>query len=197
MRRFFYFINRVRNRISSYINRIRLRLYGVKFGCNCVIHGKMYLKLFPTANVIIGDNFYFSSGWNINALCTNKRGTLYATDNATITIGNNVGMSSTVIWAHKEVVIGNNVKIGGNCTIIDTDSHSIDYIKRRSASTDWGVAKSIVIEDDVMLGMNTIVLKGVTIGARSIVGAGSVVTKKLPPDCMAAGNPAKIIRFLR
>lgn len=105
-------------------------------------------------------------------------------------------MSSTVLWAHKEIIIGNNVKIGGNCTIIDTDSHSLDYLKRRSASADWGVAKPVVIEDDVMLGMNTIVLKGVTIGARTIVGAGSVVTKTLPPDCIAAGNPAKVVKYI-
>ena len=196
MRELFRFLNRVRNRISSYINRLCLTLYGIKYGSNCIIHGKLYIKLFPTAQCYIGDNLYFSSGWNVNALCTNKRGTIYATDNAIISIGNNVGMSSTVLWAHKEIKIGNNVKIGGNCVIIDTDSHAIDYIKRRSPQTDWGTAKPVVIEDDVMLGMNTIVLKGVTIGARTIVGAGSVVTKNLPSDCIAGGNPAKVIKYL-
>lgn len=197
MRVLFHFLYRVRNRISAYINRLRLTIYGIRYGSNCVIHGKLYIKLFPTAKCIIGDNLYFSSGWNVNALCTNKRGTIYATDCAIITIGNNVGMSSTVLWAHKEIKIGNNVKIGGNCVIIDTDSHSIDYLKRRNPDTDWGIAKSVVIEDDVMLGMNTIVLKGVTIGTRTVVGAGSVVTKDLPPDCIAGGNPAKVIRYVK
>ncbi len=47
----------------------------------------------------------------------------------------------------------------------------------------------VVIEDDVLIGVNSIILKGVTIGARSIIGAGSVVTKSVPSDCVACGNP--------
>lgn len=59
-----------------------------------------------------------------------------------------------------------------------------------------GCIKTIVIEDDVMIGVNCIILKGVTIGSRSIVAAGSVVTKSFPSDCIIGGNPAKLIRKL-
>ena len=55
----------------------------------------------------------------------------------------------------------------------------------------------IVIEDDVWVGAHSIILKGVTIGARSIIGAGSVVTKNIPPDCVAAGNPCRVIKSLK
>lgn len=191
-----WLFKRIRNRISKYFNLLRLNIYGVEYGSGCTIHGKLYIKLFPTAKCIIGNNLYFSSGWNINALCTNRRGTIYATDNAEIIIGNNVGMSSTVLWAHKKIEIKDNVKIGGNCIIIDTDSHSLDYTKRRNNYSDWGLSESVIIEEDVFIGMNTIVLKGVTIGARTIVGAGSVVAKSLPSDCIAGGNPAKVIRYI-
>ena len=51
-----------------------------------------------------------------------------------------------------------------------------------------------MIEDDVWIGAQSIILKGVTIGARSIIGAGSVVTKSIPSDCIAAGNPCKILK---
>lgn len=189
-----YFLKRVRNRLSSYYNRLRLMLYGVKFGHNCVIHGHLYIKLFTTAKVVIGDNLYFSSGWNVNALCANRRGSIYATDNAVITIGNNVGMSSTTLWAHKSITIGNHVKIGGNTLIIDTDAHNMDYKIRRGQYTDWGKNAPIVIKDDAFIGMNCIILKGVTIGERAIVAAGSVVVKDVPDNCVVAGNPAKIIR---
>ena len=190
------FVKRVRNRISSYINLLRLNLYGVEHGKHCVIHGKLYINLFPSASLKIGDDFYFSSGWGINALCSNRRGMLYATWDANITIGNNVGMSSTVLWCHKKLVIGNNVKIGGNCILIDTDAHDINYINRRRPATDSGATSPIIIEDDAFIGTNCIILKGVTIGARSIIAAGSIVTKSIPADCIAGGNPAKVIKYL-
>lgn len=191
------FVKRARNRLSSYWNLFRFRMYGVEYGKHCIVHGKLYINLFPTAKLKIGDNLYFSSGWGINALCANRRGMVYATENATITIGNNVGMSSTVLWAHKSITIGNHVKIGGNCILIDTDSHNKDYMIRRGQYTDWGVAEPIVIEDDAFIGMNCLILKGVTIGARSIIAAGSVVTKSIPADCIAGGNPARVIKSLK
>ncbi|MBU3855540.1 MAG: acyltransferase, partial [Candidatus Phocaeicola excrementipullorum] len=86
--------------------------------------------------------------------------------------------------------------IGGNCVLIDTDAHNMNYIIRRGQNTDWGISSPIVIEDDVFIGVNCIILKGVTIGARSIIAAGSVVTKSIPADCIAGGNPAKVIRLL-
>lgn len=196
VRKIIRFTKRIRNRLSSYYNLLRLKMYGVEHGRHCVIHGKLYISLFSTAHVKIGDNLYFSSGWGINALCANRRGMIYATQDACITIGNNVGMSSTVLWAHNKIVIGNYVKIGGNCILIDTDAHNMDFFIRRGQHTDWGVAAPIIIEDDVFIGANCIILKGVTIGARSIIAAGSVVTKNIPSDCIAGGNPAKIIRHI-
>lgn len=190
------YIKRARNLVSSYYNLLRLNMYGIEHGKHCVIHGKLYITLFATANVRIGDNLYFSSGWGINALCTNKKGMIYATEHASIEIGNNVGMSSTVLWAHNKIVIGNYVKIGGNCILIDTDAHNMDFSIRRGQYTDWGVSAPIVIEDDVFIGVNCIILKGVTIGARSIIAAGSVVTKSIPADCVAGGNPARVIRSI-
>lgn len=186
--------NRVRNKLSSYFNRLRLWLYGIKIGKNCVIHGLLYIRLFKTAKVSIGDNFYMSNGDNVNALASNKRGSFYATSDAEITIGDNVGMSSTVLWCHKRISIGNNVKIGANVYLIDTDSHSLDFVKRRNPMTDWSEPKEIVIGDDAFIGMNSIILKGVHIGVRAIIGAGSVVTQDIPEDCIAGGNPAKIIK---
>lgn len=194
MRRIIRFGKRVKNRMSMYVNLIRLKMHGVIHGKHCVIHGKLYIHLFPTAEVKIGNNFYCSSGNCINALSTNRRGCIYATKDANITIGDHVGMSSTVLWAINSITIGNYVKIGADCLLLDTDSHSLDYLMRRGQYTDWGIAKPIVIEDDVLIGARCIILKGCTIGARSIVAAGSVVTKSFPSDCLIGGNPAKLIK---
>lgn len=196
MRQFIRFCHRVRNRLSRYENLLRMRMHNVEHGRNCTIHGKLYFHIYPRGGVKIGNNFYCSSGNNVNALCANKRGSIYATQHAQIIIGDNVGMSSPTLFADKEIRIGNHVKLGANVIIIDTDSHSLDYMKRRGQYTDWGEAASVVIEDDVFIGMNSVILKGVTIGARTIVAANSVVTKSFPADCVIGGNPAKIIRRL-
>lgn len=155
------------------------------------------------AKIIIGNNFLFTSGEAYNPLCRNIRGCIYAGEGARIQIGNNVGISSACIWANNNITIGDYVLIGGDCIIMDTDAHNLDYKVRSSGevndkgkSLDHLTAKSqsIVIEDNAFIGTRCIVLKGVTIGARSIIGSGSIVTKSIPPDCIAAGNPCKVIR---
>lgn len=149
------YLKRVVNRFFSMYNHLKFDVYGVSHGKNCRIDGKFYIKLSPTSSCSVGDDFYYSSGRCINALCANKMGAFYATDNAVIKIGNKVGMSSTILWAHKSITIGDNVKIGGNCILIDTDAHSLDFIKRRDYTTDIGASAPIVIEDDVLVGAVT------------------------------------------
>ena len=82
---------------------------------------------------------------------------------------------------------------------MDSDAHSLSYVDRRESVQDMKnrIDKEIVVNDDVLIGANSIILKGVHIGARSVVGAGSVVTKDVPSDCIVAGNPAKVIKGLK
>ena len=143
----------------------------------------------------IGDNFYFSSGDAVNPMTSNLQGAVYVEPGAELTIGNNVGMSSTRIWVHDSVAVGNNVKIGACVLITDTDAHPMDYMARRT-SNDGTKSAPIVIEDDVWVGAHSIILKGVTIGAIFFIVAGSLVTKGMPADCVAAGNPCRVIKKL-
>ena len=118
----------------------------------------------------------------------------YIKENAIISIGQDTGMSNVSIYAAKGVSIGNHTKIGGSVKIYDTDFHSLSYEDRMDRETDYPKTAEVKIGNNVFIGANTIVLKGVTIGDRSIIGAGSVVTKIIPEDEMWAGNPAKFIR---
>lgn len=179
-------------------NRLKFKLKKVEFGQNLKVSSNMYLKVSPNSLIRIGGDFNFTSGECFNPLCRNIKGCIVTEPKAKIIIGNNVGVSSPCIWAHKKITIGDNVNIGGDCILMDSDAHSLNFLHRRLAPIDKENKKDadITIENDVLIGARCIILKGVTIGARSIIGSGSVVTKSIPADCIAAGNPCKIIRYI-
>lgn len=144
---------------------------------------------------MIGDDFTFFSSGNLNPLSPERKGAIFAEGDAIIKIGNTVGMSSTVLWAKVGITIGDRVTVGANTVILDSDCHSLNHLDRWTENDMKNCkCKPIVIEDDVLIGTGSYILKGVHIGARSIIGAGSVVTSNIPADSIAAGNPARVIR---
>lgn len=112
---------------------------------------------------------------------------------AKIAIGDDFQSSSCVICARESIRIGHRVMLGANVTILDNDCHSVNAVLRQVKDADIRTAP-VVIEDDVFVGMNTIILKGVTIGHGSIVAAGSVVVKPVAPHSVVGGNPAREIK---
>ena len=188
------FSSALRIKLYPRINRMILKTHGAIFGKNLCIPGKVSWSI-RGGKIFIGDDFYFSSGDGVNPIASNLQGAIYVEKEANLTIGKNVGMSSTRMWIHDSVTIGDNVKIGACVLITDTDAHPMDYKVRRTTNEGTKSAP-IVIEDDVWVGAHSIILKGVTIGARSIIGAGSVVTRSIPADCVAAGNPCKVIKTI-
>ncbi len=93
------------------------------------------------------------------------------------------------------VSIGRRCLVAGGVRIHDFDGHPVDAARRRAgeATPPEGI-KPILVEDDAWIGSGARILKGVTIGARSIVGAGAVVTKDVAPDVIVAGNPARVVK---
>jgi acetyltransferase-like isoleucine patch superfamily enzyme len=107
---------------------------------------------------------------------------------AEIEVGPGCGLSGTVISAAQRITLGEDVRCGANTFITDTDWHTND--------PRVGPDAPVIIEDNVWLGVNVTVLKGVNIGKNTVVGAGSLVTKSLPENVVAAGMPARVIREL-
>jgi len=100
---------------------------------------------------------------------------------------------NSFIYANESVHIGENCAIGPNCYITD---HDHTMVSGKTPLESPLNSKPIRIENEVWIGANVIILKGVTVGRRSVVGAGSVVTKSVAEKVIVAGNPAKIIRGL-
>ena len=176
-------------------NRLMFLSAGANIGRNFKVKNRFYLKLYNNASLTIGDNFIIFSGEAINPITRNVRGCIFVNGGANLSIGNNVGMSSPTIWCDENIVIGNDVRIGALVTIKDTDCHSLKYEDRMNGDKKTKT-KPVVIEEGVLIGAQSIVLKGSHIGAHSIIGAGSVVCGDIPANCIAAGNPCKVIKKL-
>ena len=111
-----------------------------------------------------------------------------------VIIGNNVVLANGMsIQAASKITIEDNVMIGINCFLVDTDGHDLDPEKRMTGEPKSG---NITIKKNAVVFYNSVVLKGVTIGENSVIGCCSVVTKDIPANVFAAGNPAKVIRNL-
>ena len=182
---------------SSYV-RMQLWSNGVKFGKNLMVGGIPYVHLSRGGKVIIGDNCAIRSWARFSDTGENRPTVICTMGKGVISIGNNTGMTSTLLHSENSITIGNNVKIGGGTRIFDTNFHSIDA-KYRNSSEDRKHVKTapVVIEDNVFIGTGCIITKGVTIGANSIIAAGSVVINNVNKSEIWGGNPAKLIKKIQ
>ena len=122
-----------------------------------------------------------------------------------IRIGNRCFIGRSHLVCYRSLVIGDDVIMSWGVTIVDHDSHSINWQERRDDVVDWAKGQknwkhvahaSVVVKDKAWIGFNVSILKGVTIGEGAVIGACSVVTRDIPQYSLAVGNPAKVVRSL-
>jgi acetyltransferase-like isoleucine patch superfamily enzyme len=172
-----------------------LRLYGCKYGNNLQVCGKVHFRPAESNAIALGNNVKLTARFLTNTVGIANPIVLECIKDGRIEIGDHSGLTSTIISARTLVRIGKCVKIGANVRIFDHDFHALEWEHRRDTFTDALYTKSaeIIIDDDVFIGTNTIILKGVHVGARSIISAGSVVSlRNIPPNSLVAGNPAQV-----
>lgn len=167
-------------------------LYGVKLGAKCKFWNKSTFYKEVGAQINIGSNCIFRSDVDSNLIGVNHRCIISAlSPTAIVKIGNKCAFSGTSIGAKEYIEIGNNVLVGTNSIITDFDWHSKNPLDRDNPA----LIKSakVVIADNVWIGANCTILKGVQIGENTIVGAGSLVVSNLPANSICGGNPCKVI----
>lgn len=152
-------------------------------------------KIFSCGNKItIGEKVYLRSNPNFyqagmpfpTTLLTDVKG-------AVIKIGNNSRINGVYIHAQKEISIGENCVIASGVNIIDTNGHILNSLDR---TVGRDTPSEIIIGDNVWIGLNAVILKGVKIGNNSVVSAGSVVKGSFPDNSLIMGNPAQLIKKL-
>ena len=179
----------IKGYLCKVINYSSAYWWGVKIGNACKFQGKTMFRRIQDSNIEIGNKCIFNSSHSSNLIGVYSPCIISTiTKDAKIEIGEGCGFSGTVIGAGLHIRLGNNVRCGANTLITDSDWHSDDYRT--------GKDKPIIIEDNVWLGYGVKVLKGVHIGKNSLIGANSVVTKDIPANVIAAGNPCKVIKQL-
>lgn len=175
------------NRIIHFVCYIQ----GVKLGNNIIFNGFPIIHRYPNSFISFGNNCKFNSAKHSISLGLHQTCAFVTSGaNAEIVFGNNSGATGLKILAKSKVTIGNNVLIGAGCTIMDNDSHHSNLTKREQNIIP---SRPICIEDNVFIGLQCVILKGVTIGKNSVIGARSVVINDIPENSIAIGNPCKVI----
>ena len=182
--------------ITSKITIFSMRRMGVRVGENVTIYGAPLIQMHRGSVIEIGDSVVLCSDSRRTALSLNHPVKIATVaDRASLLIGADTGISGATLVSARSISIGREVLLGANVTIVDTDFHPIVPENRRH-SGDLGKigALPVVIGDNVFIGANSIILKGVNIGKDSVVAAGSVVVRgNYPLGAILAGNPAKVI----
>jgi len=183
---------------STLLFKLKAYFLQIKIGKKCQVFGKINIIKFPNSTISFGSNCnIISCNMKVGASTLDIVRLKTFSSSAKIFIEDNVDLNGTSIACRsKKILIKKNTLIGPNVVISDSDFHCVDPILRipnqRKACFEYD--KDIIIGENVWIGMNSIILKGVMIGDNSIIGAGSVVTKDIEKNSIYAGNPARKIR---
>jgi len=158
------------------------------------VWGRVRFLIFGNGSIVIGKDFHAVSDRRRSFFTLFSPCHFTVVGDGRIVLGEHVGINGVTIAAEKCVAIGDYTMIGPNTIITDHDGHKA--WPPRDRWTTRGQASAVVIGNDVWIGMNCMVLKGVTIGRGAIVAAGSVVIDDVESNALYAGNPARKIKML-
>lgn len=181
--------------LFAMLNRMTLRRHGVRFTEMPRISGLLHVRNRGTLEIEPGVRI--NCGMRSNPIGGDSSCWLVVAEGARMRIGARTGMSNVTLYAMESIEIGEDVNLGGGVKVYDTDFHPLAAADRLGPDAAARTATAPVrIENGAFVGGHSIILKGVTIGANAVIGAGSVVTKSVPPNEIWGGNPARFIRAL-
>lgn len=192
---FIYFIPECIGILSLIFYKMLYR--DLKIGRNIKCWGSVMISKSPDSSIKIGDNVRIGSYPLRAGIAIYSKFKIQTFFKSRVLIGNRVAFSGTSITCRTtSIEIDDGTIIAPNVIIVDSDFHSIWPAQNRTYDMGYDRDKSVKICANVWIGMNSIILKGVTIGENSIIAAGSIVATDIPANVVAAGNPAKVVKNL-
>ncbi len=168
---------------------------GIEIEGRVIVKGWPHIEIDRGAIVRIGANVTLNSsnrGYHINMHSSVK---LYAEGQGTeIVIGEDTRIHGTCLHACERIEIGKKCLIAANTQIFDCSGHDLSFENVENRLNTKGKTKPVIIEDCVWIGAGCLILPGVRIGRGSVIAAGSIVTRDVPPMCLAGANPAQVIK---
>ena len=182
--------------LPSLLWLLELKIRGFQISSPIRLFGHPICSRYPGSSIFLGRHVTLDSSARANPLGGSSPCVLRTmTPTSRIRLGDRVGLSSCTIVAGNSIEIGEDTILGAGSMILDNDfhipGHGFSWLTEYSKNS-----KPVKIGRGCFIGARSIILKGVTLGDRVVIGAGSVVTKDVPAYSVAAGNPARVVRTL-
>jgi len=176
--------------------KVRFAFYQARVGRRFSARGRVRMHVDPSGQLSIGDDCRMNSGFLCNPVGGSLRMGVWIGPGASLSIGHRVGISNSTIVCMDNITIEDDVFIGGDCKIYDTDFHSLSAAQRIRPPDRGARTAPVVVKARAFIGGHSLILKGTTIGEEAVIGAASVVTGDVPSREVWAGNPARFLRRL-
>ena len=182
--------------LPSLLWLLELKIRGLQISSPVRLFGHPICSRYPGSVISLGSHVTLDSSARANPLGGSSPCVLRTmTSTARLTLGDRVGLSSSIIVAGNSIEISEDTILGAGSMVLDNDfhvsGHGFSWLTEYSKNS-----KPVKIGRGCFIGARSIILKGVTLGDRVVIGAGSVVTKDIPAYSVAAGNPARIVRTI-
>lgn len=182
-------------RFWTLLFRLKCGLNGVDIGRGIRCTGPILIRVHPKGRLVIGDNVVLNASFSSNPVGSSCRMVMWVGPGALLKVGSDSGISHSEIVCMNQISIGSRVKVGGGVKMYDSNFHSLDH-KERTMRPDPGIkVGEINIDDDVFIGAHAMLLKGAILEKGAVVGAYSLVCRRIPAFQVYGGNPCRPLLF--